>query len=311
VLTNWILSNKSWEPIESGALAALIRRGAHVVDIGAHVGYMTLLAAGRVGPGGSVLAIEAHPGNVALLQENIAQNGLTQAAAIHGAAWRHSGETLTLSVNPDNSGDHRAFRREGATQTIEVSSIAVDDLVADDCIDVVKIDAQGTDHVAVEGMQRTLSRCRPVMLVEFWPGGIEEFGDRPTDVLAFYRGLGYDIVILEAPALSSEAPFEMIVDHARRCQGGFCTLVLQPKRRATSPPVDEAATNLLSRGPVPGPRSALGPAGPLVRRLALRAMKPYTAYQRMVDAEIVHGLHELSRRVEALESDDERRPPQR
>jgi FkbM family methyltransferase len=312
VLTNWILSNKSWEPVESGVLAALIKRGAHVVDIGAHVGYMTLLAAARVGPDGSVLAIEAHPGNVALLRENITQNGLTQAEAIHGAAWRRSGETLALTVSPDNSGDHRVFRREGATETIEVPSVALDDLLADDqCIDVVKIDAQGTDHVAVEGMQRTLARCRPVMLVEFWPPGIEEFGDGPADVLGFYRGLGYDIAMLEAPGLSSDAPLEMIVDHARRCPGEFCTLVLQPMRRATSPPVDEVVEYLLTRGPVSGPRSALGPAGPLVRRLALRAMKPYTAYQQVVDGAIVRGLHELSRRLEALEGGDGQRPSKR
>jgi FkbM family methyltransferase len=290
----------------------MIKRGGHVVDIGAHVGYMTLLAASRVGPEGSVLAIEAHPGNFALLQDNIVRNDIPQARAIHGAAWRCSGETLTLTVSPDNSGDHRVFRREHATQTLEVPAIALDDLLADHRrVDVVKIDAQGTDHVALEGMRRTLARCRSIVLIEFWPPGIEEFGDRPADVLAFYRSLGYDIAMLEAPGLASDAPLEIIVENARRCAGEFCTLLLQPKPDVAGPAVDEAPNYLLTRGPVAGPRSALGPAGPLVRRLALRAMRPYTAYQETLDREILRSLRELSSRVATLEHRYGGSPPER
>jgi FkbM family methyltransferase len=271
---------------------------------------MTLLSAARVGPEGSVLAVEAHPGNFALLQDNIAQNRVAQARAVQGAAWRCTGETLTLTVSHGNSGDHRVFRREAATETIDVPSIALDDLLGDDSsIDVVKIDAQGTDHVALEGMQRTVARCRPIVLVEFWPPGIEEFGDRPVDILAFYRGLGYDIVILEAPGLSSDAPLEMIVEFARRCAGEYCTLVLQPTPGAAAPAVDEAMSYILARGPVAGPRSVLGPAGPFVRRLALRAMQPYTSYQKVLDREILHALCELSRRLDALERRDLEGPP--
>src|SRR2546421_6110753 len=83
-------------------------------------------------------------------------------------------------------------------------------------VDVVKIDVQGTDHVAVEGMTRTIERWQPTILVEFWPIGIEEFGHDPLNVLALYRDMGYRIAILEEPAVSDGMALELIVDIARR-----------------------------------------------------------------------------------------------
>ena len=229
VVTPLILAQRAWEPAESAALTALIRRGANVVDIGAHVGYMTMLAAARVGSEGTVLAIEAHSGNFALLRENVARNGLSQVRAVHAAAWRSSGELRTLTVSPDNSGDHRVFLRSGATDVSQVQTVAIDELIAADRrIDVVKIDTQGTDHIAIEGMRNTIARCHPVVVVEFWPPGIDEFGDNPTSVLAFYRNLGYGITILEAPGLGPDAPDTELIDKTLRCPGEFCTLVLQP-----------------------------------------------------------------------------------
>jgi len=231
VVTPLILAQQAWEPAESAALTALIRRGANVVDIGAHVGYMTMLAAARVGREGTVLAIEAHSGNFALLCENIARNGLSQAKAVHAAAWRHSGESRTLTVSPDNSGDHRVFLRSGATEVSQIQTVAIDELIdADRWIDVVKVDTQGTDHVAVEGMRNTIARCHPVLVVEFWPPGIVEFGDSPISVLAFYRDLGYEITILEAPGLGPNASNRALIDQTLQCPGEFCTLVLQPTR---------------------------------------------------------------------------------
>jgi len=254
VVTKAIVADGSWEAVESAALVALLRPGATFVDVGAHAGYMTLLGAARVGASGSVLAVEAHHGNYALLRENIRRNGLGCVRAVHAAAWDSSAGARTVTVSQENSGDHRAFRRAGATETVEVPSLAVDDLVGEDRrVEVVKIDTQGTDHLVVRGMRRTLARCRPVLLVEFWPEGIEEFGDAPTQVLALYRGLGYDIAMLEAPGLRTDASPQSIVERARKCPGAYCTLLLTPtpahapaSRRAV-PAAFEALLRRISR----------------------------------------------------------------
>jgi FkbM family methyltransferase len=230
VMTNLIGREGTWELAESAALMALIRPGANIVDIGAHVGYMTLLAASRTA-GGDVLAVEANRDNFELLCANLARNGVTNVRAIQGAAWRRSGETLTMTVCEDNTGDHRVFARDGAETTVEVPALAVDDLIPDEWhVDVVKVDVQGTDHVAIEGMRATIERCRPAMLVEFWPAGIEEFGDPPTRALELYSELGYEIAVLEAPGLSSGSSPARIVDTARRAPHQYCTLLMQPRR---------------------------------------------------------------------------------
>jgi FkbM family methyltransferase len=228
VMTSLIGRDGAWEPAESAALTALIRPGANIVDIGAHVGYMTLLAASR-SPSGQVLAIEANRDNFDLLCANLARNGVTNVHAVHCAAWRRSGETLTMTVCSENTGDHRVFPREGANTTVEVSARAVDDLIPDGWpVDVVKIDVQGTDHVAIEGMSRTIERCQPVMLVEFWPTGIEEFGDSPMRVLELYARLGYEIAVLEAPGLSGDS-HSRIVEIARGSTHQYCTLLMRPR----------------------------------------------------------------------------------
>jgi FkbM family methyltransferase len=302
VVTSSIAQTGTWEPSESAALIALIRPGARVLDVGAHVGYLTLLAAARTGATGGVLAVEANRANFQLLQANIARNGAAHVRAVHAAAWRQSGETLTMSVSADNSGDHRVFRRDQATETVDVPALAMDDIVPEDWhVDVVKIDVQGTDHVAVEGMRRTIERCRPMLLVEFWPAGIEEFGDSPAEVLAQYRGLNYEISVLEEPAVSRTTPLETIVDLARGTPGAFCTLLLAPLQAAERRPVGEAAASLIARGPVPGRRSALRRLGPLARTVVLRALRPYTVHQQAVDSELAGDLQELSRRIDALE----------
>jgi FkbM family methyltransferase len=228
VVTAWIREYGSWEEGESAALTALIRPGNHVIDVGAHVGYLTLLAAARVGDTGGVLAIEANPDNFELLRANLGRHGATHVRAVRAAAWRRSDETRTMTVSSENSGDHRVFVRQGATETLEVPTVALDDLVPEDWdVDVVKVDVQGTDHVAVEGMQRVIARCQPTILIEFWPLGIEEFGDPATKVLDFYRELGYDISLLEAPCLARAATSQAIVDVVRRIPQGFCTLLLR------------------------------------------------------------------------------------
>lgn len=234
IVTKQILDTRTWEPAETAALIALIGPGAHVIDVGAHVGYMTRLSASLMGSTGSVLAVEAHPGNFGLLQANVELGPhADRVRVVHGAAWSRSDEQVALTISHENSGDHRAYRRPGAEHVVEVRSIAIDDLLAPDHrVDVIKVDTQGTDHIALEGMRSTLARWSPTLLVEFWPPGIEELGDVPASVLALYRDeLGYEIVPLEFPGLTQELggaeELARIVEEARRCPGEFCTLLLR------------------------------------------------------------------------------------
>ena len=216
-----------WEKEEADALRAMLAPGMTFVDVGAHVGYMSLVAAGAVGPTGRGIALEPAPGTFELLRANLARNGASNVVAIPAAAWKETGP-VTFSLDEFNTGDHRAYARAGA-ETFEVQGYALDDIVPDDLnVDVVKVDAQGTDHLALQGMARTLARGRPVLLVEFWPPGITELGDDPLDVLAQYRDMGFSIAVLGGEHLGPDAPLSCILEAAMASPGSFCNLVLRP-----------------------------------------------------------------------------------
>lgn len=216
-----------WEKEESDALRDMLAPGMTFVDIGAHVGYMSLLAARAVGPTGRGIAFEPAPGNFELLQANLARHRAAGVVAIPAAAWKETGP-VTFSLDEFNTGDHRAYARAGA-ETFAVQGYAVDDVIPDDfTVDVVKVDAQGTDHLALQGMARTLARCRPVLLVEYWPPGITELGDDPLAVLAQYRDMGFSITVLGHDEVGPESSAGQILDAAVASPGAFCNLVLRP-----------------------------------------------------------------------------------
>jgi FkbM family methyltransferase len=211
-----------WEKEEADALRAMLAPGMTFVDIGAHVGYMSLVAAGAVGPTGRGIALEPAPGNFELLQANLARNGASHVVAIPAAAWKETGP-VTFSLDEFNTGDHRAYARPGG-ESLEVPAYALDDVIPEDLhIDVVKVDAQGTDHLALQGMAKTLARSRPTLLVEYWPLGISELGDDPLGVLGVYRDMGFAISVLGA---GDPGSLEGIVEVAHASAGGFCNLVL-------------------------------------------------------------------------------------
>jgi len=224
VMLSYMRQHGRWEQEESDRLRALLRPGMTFVDVGAHVGYMTLLAAAAVGPTGLGFAFEPEPINHRLLLANLANAGIANVHAVPAAAWDRSGR-LRLSLCADNTGDHRAYELSGR-ESVEVLALALDDVLPEGvAVDVVKVDAQGTDDVAIRGMERMLARSRPVLVVEFWPAGIEARGAVPREVLAHYRDLDYDLAVLGG---RPGAGFDAVLEAAQSSPTEFCTLVLTP-----------------------------------------------------------------------------------
>jgi FkbM family methyltransferase len=204
-----------WEPEEADHLRSHLGQGMRVLDIGANVGYTALVMAEAVGKEGLVIALEPEPLNFELLCSNIHRNQITNVVPIHAAAGDQTG-SITLQRSPDNTGDHRTAPHPLGIAPLEVPLIAIDDLLpSDQAVDFVFVDAQGYDHRVLRGMAQTIDRCRPPMLVEFWPVGILELGDDPDDVLAEYRSLGYRVLLLPDFDVSSLSA-EEILTHSDR-----------------------------------------------------------------------------------------------
>jgi FkbM family methyltransferase len=229
MITPEVAREHRWDPWDAEALKKELRPGMHVLNLGAHIGYFALLAARAVGPGGKVTAIEAEPGNFALLAENVRRSKLGNIRVVHAAVSDRPG-TLEMSLSPTNTGDHRAYAHEGATETVTVPAVTVDSVLEpDERIDFVFADIQGTEHVAMAGMSETVTRSHPPMLLEFWPQGIREYGDDPASVLRTYRGLGYEFDVV-GREVGTDASDEVVISAAEPDgPGGFGTLLMRPK----------------------------------------------------------------------------------
>jgi FkbM family methyltransferase len=227
VMRPLIASTGDWELNETLLFRAHIRRGSTVVDIGANIGYYTLLSARAVGWRGRVIAVEPDPDNAALLRENVRRNRLRNVTVLEAAAWRET-TRLKLRRDPVNTGDSRIV---SGAQGYDVPAVALDERLGDLPVSLVKIDAQGTDHVALEGLRQTLARCGPVVFTEFWPHGIREFGDDPVAVIEGYRQLGYRITMIGFETDFAAWPAVEIVKATERFPFGAASLVLRPPLR--------------------------------------------------------------------------------
>lgn len=164
------LARGSLEPSVQGILATLIEPGFTVYDIGANVGFFTVLAARLAGPSGSVYAIEPAPLCAAAVASNARLNGLANVTVLERAAGRAPGRER-LFVVADQSWSHLESRgrHPQATGAVDVEVVAIDDLVAAGELpppDLVKIDVEGSELDALAGMRRTISEHRPRIVCE-------------------------------------------------------------------------------------------------------------------------------------------------
>lgn len=165
--------------------------GSTILDVGANIGVTTVPALTRLGFGAS-LALEPDPQNYALLQANIALNGLAdRVRALNVAATNQPG-TLTLELSGDNHGDHRirltsapGELREESWSTVAVAAVRLDTIDTGELppIGLIWTDTQGHDAHVLDGLGHTLSDVPAV--IEFWPYGLR----RADGLELFYRVL--------------------------------------------------------------------------------------------------------------------------
>lgn len=218
----------TWEPSEGAVIDGVVTPGMTAVDIGAHVGYRTLQMAKAVGPTGQIIAVEAAPTNFRLLAANIARHRVENAFLIQAAAGETNGKA-ELSISEHNTGDNRLFNRQGES-TVCVEMVRLDDVIPEDVhVGFVKCDVQGYDQRALRGMESTLRRCRPVVVVEFCPRDIRDAGDDPVAALDFYAALGYGVEVIDLMSEPTPASALDLVAAAEAAEHAYVNLKLSPR----------------------------------------------------------------------------------
>lgn len=184
----------------------LLPRGGTFIDIGAHVGLYTLAAARRAGPRGRIYAFEPDPDNYRLLKNNIQRNGYTNVTALPLAVSARSGRSPFFLSRQGND-RHSFFPNPNSIfreQCRSVETIALDDFVASTGwpdIDLVKMDIEGAEPLAIAGMGRLLDRptC-PHLIVEFSPGMLDAGQTPPGRFLADLAARDLELFFIEDDA---------------------------------------------------------------------------------------------------------------
>jgi FkbM family methyltransferase len=189
------------EPPVQEALRRLLAPGAVFYDVGANVGFFTILGARLVGPSGRVIAFEPVPACARAVARNIELNGFAHAAIREEAVGAASGAARLLVVG-EASWSHLAStgRHADVREELDVSVVAIDELVAAGTIPpphVLKIDTEGAELQALEGMRGTIEGARPAIVCELH--------DTNAAFCALMDGFGYTVTNLDGPTAVAEA----------------------------------------------------------------------------------------------------------
>jgi len=167
-------------------LVGYLRPGAVCVDVGAHVGYFTLIMSSLVGPQGRVFSFEPEPRNFGRLCSNLQLNSVTNVEPVCAALSDFDGIARLWLSRDANDGMHSLLDWGLSSHHTQVRTMKLDTFALgrrlDQRIDLVKLDCEGSETEALDGMQETILRFKPVLLVEVHPTyllrrgrGVEQF----------------------------------------------------------------------------------------------------------------------------------------
>ena len=174
----------------------VVKEGDVIVDLGANLGYFTLLAAKLAGKRGKVYSFEPEPRNYNYLLKNIELNGYDNVFAIPKAVSDRSGK-VKLYICPYDSGHHTIHRYGGIKaykpnfiddkkDFVEIETVTLDEFFkgTKQPISVIKMDVEGAEMLALSGMDKVVKESENLkMFVEFFPLLIKEMGSSPEEFI--------------------------------------------------------------------------------------------------------------------------------
>ena len=162
----------TYEPELQAALHDLIQPGAVIYDVGANIGYVSLLLAKAAGETGKIYAFEALPENAERWRKNMLLNGMeARLSLFSGAVTQTAGPVRFLVHASGGMGKAAgsAGRQDPYQSEISIPGVSLDEFVygqGNPPPQVVKMDIEGGEVLALPGMQRVLAEARPLMLME-------------------------------------------------------------------------------------------------------------------------------------------------
>jgi len=202
--------NRIHEEITTDLFKKIIRKGDVVLDIGANIGYFTLLSAHLVGPEGRVFCFEPEPRNFGYLTKNIHLNNYYHVTAFNNAVSDKK-ERIKLYLCPYDTGHHTIKQydgirdynpdfKSGREEFVEIETLRLDDTFHDrlGSINVIKMDVEGAEMLALNGMEKLIQSSQDlIMFFEYFPILVRKMGHDPEKLLEkIFTTLGFQVYII-------------------------------------------------------------------------------------------------------------------
>lgn len=197
-------AHEDYEPQVYRYIKELLKPGAIVLDVGAHVGLFTILLARWVGATGRVFAFEPTPATRVALSDHLALNGVADRVEVIGEAVSDEvGEAILHAVcfSPENT-LNAVHSRLGPAEKVRVPVTTVDAFCVARKLKpaLLKIDIEGYEWHALRGAKETIASCRPNVLIEVHPMNWSEIGESLGTAAETLKDLGYRAMPLEGQA---------------------------------------------------------------------------------------------------------------
>ncbi|MBN1804566.1 MAG: FkbM family methyltransferase [Sedimentisphaerales bacterium] len=204
-----LLMDGEMEEYETQLFRSIVKEGMVVADIGANIGYYTLIAARLVGDSGRVYAFEPEPMTFDLLCRNVEMNCSTNVIPVRKAISNRCSrakfwvDKTGIAISSFSKGNVLSFESKETSKNLtcsDVETIALDEFfetsVGSTILDFLKVDTQGAEGLIVEGAEKILRNNDVHMLMEFWPQGLRNVGTDPSKLLWNLESYGFQVKLI-------------------------------------------------------------------------------------------------------------------
>ncbi|MDP6572411.1 MAG: FkbM family methyltransferase [Rhodospirillales bacterium] len=209
VMYSYLSQGKLYEPDLSYFLMKILGKSDVFLDVGAHVGFFSVIAGKLVGPEGCVVAFEPEEENLQSLKKHVEINGVSNIEVVDKVVCDTDGPR-TFYINRDNDGGHclwdvgvHPFNKKSAAdpKPLTIEAVSLDTALAERRIEnvkLLKIDTEGGEHQVCKGARQALEKhAIPFVVCELNDFGLEQLDSSQENFRAFMKDLGYDTFLMD------------------------------------------------------------------------------------------------------------------